>query len=73
MPYTRLGGGAPVVVHEARNVAGDATGQYFVCGVPRGIPLTVRIVEAAPAGDRPRAHSAEVPAGAFVAIVDFDR
>jgi hypothetical protein len=73
MPYARLGGGAPVVVHEAKSVTGDAAGRYFVCGVPRGVPLTVRIVEAAAASDRPRVRSAEVPAGAFVAIIDFDR
>lgn len=71
MLYARLGGGTPVIVHEARNVAGDAAGQYFVCGVPRGVPLTVRIVEMA--ASQPRVRRAEVPAGAFVAIVDFDR
>jgi hypothetical protein len=76
MPYARLGGGPAVVVHEARTAAVDSRGAYFVCGVPRGFALSVRVADAG-AGNRgssqPRIRRAEVARGAYVAIVDFDR
>lgn len=78
MPYARLGGGPPVVVHEARSVAADARGGYFVCGVPRGLALTVRVsggtgAARGVASDQPRIRQARVPAGGYVVVVDFDR
>jgi len=67
MPYVRLGGGPAVLAHETRSAASDARGAYFVCGVPRGFPLTVRILDASAPVRR-----AEVPMGSYVAVVDFD-
>jgi hypothetical protein len=78
MPYARLGGGPVVVVHETLAAAVNARGGYFVCGVPRGFALTVRVAKGAGAAGsvaaaQPLVRQATVPAGAYVAVVDFDR
>lgn len=74
MPYARLGGGPPVVVREARTAAADEQGAYFVCGVPRGVPLGVSFLDGIRTGDQAQLPSrrALVPATGFVAIVDFN-
>lgn len=73
MPYARLGGGAPVVVHEVRRATTDAQGAFFACGVPRALPVTVRVVSGPEDRVRLPARTAAVPAGGYVAIVQFDR
>jgi hypothetical protein len=73
MPYARLGGGAAVVVRETMTAEIDSRGVFFACGVPRGFPLTVRVVQpGAGSGVPPRVRQAQVPPGSYVAIVDFD-
>jgi carboxypeptidase family protein len=72
MPYARLGGGPPVVVREIRSGTADERGTYFVCGVPRGLPLGVSLIDST-RSDRtqPTPRRAQVPTTGFVAIVDF--
>jgi hypothetical protein len=72
MPYARLGGGPAVTVHETRTAPIDPQGGYFACGVPRGLPLAVRIAGGSGQAES-RVRRTAVPSSAYVAIVDFDR
>jgi hypothetical protein len=73
MPYARLGGGPPLVVRETRSGTADERGTYFVCGVPRGFPLGVSLIDTTAPGDPAQRtpRRAQVLATGFVAIVDF--
>lgn len=41
-PYTRLGGGEPVLVTAQRRVNADSIGRFELCGIPRDAMVTVR-------------------------------
>ena len=42
--YVRLGGGAPVTVPRRVVATTDARGAFTMCGLPRGVPITLRAV-----------------------------
>jgi hypothetical protein len=44
--FTRLGGGAPLVVPRRARTTTDARGEFVLCGVPRGVPITLRALRA---------------------------
>jgi len=73
MPFARLGGGPPVIVHETLTATVDSRGGFFSCGVRRGFALSVRVAETGSGTGAPRVRRAEVPRSSYVAIVDFDR
>jgi hypothetical protein len=70
VPFSRLGGGDPVVVPEARRVTADSTGAFFLCGVPREVPITLRVL-----GSKDPALTRVVRVGArsLVGVADFSR
>lgn len=68
-PYTRLGGGEPVIVTETRRVATGADGTFRVCGLPRDVAINVRVN----ANGTPMLKVARIQPGVLGAIVDFQR
>jgi hypothetical protein len=65
-----LGGGDPVIVPTVKRAASDTNGAFFLCGVPRGVPVSVRIVGV---NDPAMIRVVTIPATGFVTIADFNR
>ena len=49
--FERLGGGAPVVVARRIEATSNARGEFVMCGLPRGLPISLRVARAT-GGDR---------------------
>ena len=70
VPFARLGGGDPVLMPQARRVATDSTGAFFLCGVPRDIPVTVRVLGV---NDPTLTRVVQVAKRSLVTVADFRR
>ena len=69
-PFTRLGGGAPVLLPQARRVTADSTGGFLLCGVPREIPITLRVLGTT---DQSLVRVVQVGQRSLATIADFSR
>lgn len=70
VPFTRLGGGAPVLMPEARRVTADSTGAFLLCGVPREIAITLRLLGTTDPG---MVRVVQLSGRSLAAIADFNR
>jgi hypothetical protein len=70
VPFARLGGGDPVMLPEARRVSTDSTGAFFLCGVPRDVPVTLRVLGV---NDPALTRVVRVDRRSLVAIADLGR